>query len=479
MEDKSGKGTSVDGERCEQADLRPGSRLDFGSLTVVLREQPGLDRPTATLAGGGTEVLPSEAYQAESLSLTGTVDGRPVRYQLKGQVLALGSDAGNQIVLKDEFVSTFHCRLYRKDNAWFVVDLDSTNGTFVNDVQIGEARLEAGARLTVGRLQLSVEGGSRKAKEAGMFGIVSQDPAMQPVFEMIRRAAPTNETVLITGESGSGKELVARATHLLSQRARRTMVALNCSAITKDLLESELFGHEKGAFTGAQSRRKGMFEEADNATLFLDEIGELALDMQAKLLRTLENGEVRRVGSNIPLKVNVRVIAATHRSLPERVQSGDFREDLYYRICVIEIPIPPLRERPQDIPLLARYFLDATTRNLGTRTFSEDALKRLSEYKFPGNVRELKHIVTRAAIMCPSDTIEADHLAFKPPTLADRVAESQIYRKGKTLRDVEIETVRQALAAHDGNQKAAAKVLGIARSTLIHKMEKYGLSAKG
>jgi DNA-binding NtrC family response regulator len=404
--------------------------------------------------------------------------GEDVRFKMKGSTINIGSDPGCEVTIKDKFTSAFHCRLFRKGKAWLVTDLESTNGTFINDVKITEAELTPGATLTVGRVRLRVEEKDREQEQAGQFGIVSEDPAMQEVFEMIRRAAPTDETVLVTGESGSGKELVARAIHTQSRRASRPMVALNCSAITRDLMESELFGHEKGAFTGAQSQRKGLFEEADSGTLFLDEIGELALDLQAKLLRTLENGEVRRVGSNTPIRVDVRVIAATHRSLPKRVQEGEFREDLFYRINVIEIPLPPLRDRPKDIPVLADYFLKQTTSSVGERNLDESAIERLSKYRFPGNVRELKHAITRAAIMCPEETIKADHLAFSPPTLADRVAEREIYLKGKTLREVEMDTIRQALKAHDGNQKAAASVLGIARSTLITKMEKYNIPAR-
>jgi len=472
VEDKSGNGTSVNGKLVREAEVEPGTRLEFGSLTVTLRRRAGDAGPDTTLAGGATEVLPGMQPAGSGLVLV----GEDIRFPLRGSTVNIGSDPGCEVTIKDKFTSAFHCRLFKKGKNWLVTDLESTNGTFINDVKITEAELLPGATLTAGRVRLRVE--EKVQEQAGQFGIVSEDPAMQGVFEMIRRAAPTDETVLVTGESGSGKELVARAIHKKSRRASRPLVALNCSAITRDLMESELFGHEKGAFTGAQSQRKGLFEEADAGTLFLDEIGELAMDLQAKLLRTLENGEVRRVGSNLPIKVDVRVIAATHRSLPKRVQAGEFREDLFYRINVIEIPLPPLRDRPKDIPVLADFFLKQTTATVGERKLADSAVERLSKYRFPGNVRELKHAITRAAIMCPQDTIEADHLAFSPTTLADRVAESETYLKGKSLRQVEIDTIRQALKAHDGNQKAAASVLGIARSTLITKMEKYNIPAR-
>ncbi len=475
--DRSGKGTGVDGKLYKETRLEPGARIDFGALAVVLRERPEDALPVHTVSLGGTDVMHSDQAGLVGLRLSGRVGNKHVRTRLKSPVLSIGSDPGNDLVIDDSFVSGYHCRIYRRKDAWFVTDLGSTNGTRVNGVEVGEARLEPGALLQMGRVNMTVEaaGGERSI---GFHGIVSEDPAMKPVFELIERAAPTDETVLITGESGSGKELVAQALHRLSRRASRTLIPLNCSAISKDLLESELFGHEKGAFTGAHSKRKGLFEEADGGTLFLDEIGELALDLQAKLLRVLENGEIRPVGSNVPMRVDTRVLAATHRSLPERVRQGEFREDLFYRINVIEIGLPPLRKRPADVPMLAVHFLEsATSRTSRTspRKLSEAALDHLSKYRFPGNVRELKNMITRAAILCPEEVIEPEHLTFAPPTLADRVAEQRIYRKGKTLREVEIETVRQALVANDFNQKAAARVLGIARSTLIHKMEKYGI----
>jgi DNA-binding NtrC family response regulator len=475
--DHSGKGTLVDGKRVSDAELHPGSRIFFGELTATLRAGREESLATPTFTGGSTNILPAARGSEVALSLSGTVSGKPFKAKLAGNVLNVGTDPGNDIVIDDSFISAFHCRFFKKDGAWFVADLGSTNGTSVNGVQVGEARLEPGAVVSMGRSSLTVEDDSDN-KMKSFFGLVSEDPSMRPVFDAIRRASPSDETILITGESGSGKELVAHACHKLSRRKGQPIVALNCAAITRDLIESELFGHEKGAFTGAQIKRKGLFEEADKGTLFLDEIGELAMDVQAKLLRALESGEIRRVGSNVPVHVDTRVVAATHRSLPERVRKGEFREDLYYRICVIEIPLPPLRKRPADIPLLAEHFLARATRSTVPKRLSNEAIERLREYRFPGNVRELKHIVTRAAIMCPETTIEADQLIFAPPTLADRVAESQIYHKGKTLKEVEIEALRQALAANDGNQKAAARVLGIARSTLINKMEKYQISAR-
>jgi DNA-binding NtrC family response regulator/pSer/pThr/pTyr-binding forkhead associated (FHA) protein len=473
--DRSGKGTRLDGTLVSEAELRPGSRIGCGTLEVRVHLRVGELPSGATLTGRGTDAQPGARGAGEELVLVGELRGRPLRLALSGPGLSVGADPANDLCAPLPYVSAFHCRLVRLGGAWHVQDLGSTNGTWVQGVRVGEARLDAGALLRLGELSLRVEAARPAEAPTDFQGMLSADPAMQPVFELVQRAAPTDETVLVTGESGSGKELVARALHRLSRRSTGPLVPVNCSAITRELLESELFGHERGAFTGAQARRRGLFEEADGGTLFLDEIGELALDLQAKLLRVLENGEIRPVGSSAPRRVDTRVVAATHRSLSERVRAGEFREDLFYRVHVIEVAIPPLRARPQDIPLLAAHFLATATQHTRPRRLSPAALARLKGYHFPGNVRELKHTVTRAAILSPDDEIGPAQITFLAPSLADRVAEGRAYSSVRPLREVEVEAIRQALEAADGNQKAAARSLGIARSTLTQKMEKYGL----
>ncbi len=474
LKDISGKGTRVDGKLTHHAVLKPGSRIELGSLTVTLSESER-DGNATTLVSGATDALKYSEPQGNQLVLRGKVKDQEINLTLEGNHVSLGSDPGNQIILQDGYISSYHCRIFQKSGVWFVADLDSTNGTFVNNVRVGEARLEPGMILSLGKTRIHIDTQPSGADGYDVFGIVSADPGMQRVFDLVKRAAPTDQTVLITGESGSGKELVAKAIHRMSKRSAMALVTLNCSAITKELLESELFGHEKGAFTGAQTRRKGLFEEAHSGTLFLDEIGELAPEVQAKLLRVLENGEIRRVGSNQTIKTDVRLISATHRMLPEMVSKGCFREDLYYRICVIEIPIPPLRERPKDIPLLAMHFLNQVTRDIQPRRLTPKSVEKLLAYRYPGNVRELKHIITRAAILCPFENIEPDHLIFSPPTLADRMAESKSFNPGKTLVQVEIDAIRQALNTHNGNVSAAAKLLGISRNTLTRKLKKLAI----
>lgn len=262
--------------------------------------------------------------------------------------------------------------------------------------------------------------------DTGAPEILGQAPAMQEVFRAIGRLSQSNVTVLITGESGAGKELVARALHRHSPRASQPFIALNTAAIPKDLLESELFGHERGSFTGAQAQRRGRFEQAEGGTLFLDEIGDMPAELQTRLLRVLSDGHFYRVGGQQPIKANVRVIAATHQNLDERVSQGLFREDLYHRLNVIRLRLPPLRERQEDIPLLARHFLTMSARELGTETkrLSEAAVRLLCEFPFPGNVRQLENVCRWITVMAPAQLVEARDL---PPELKTGVAEASAY----------------------------------------------------
>jgi len=259
----------------------------------------------------------------------------------------------------------------------------------------------------------------RDAAAAPMPEMLGQAPAMQDVFRAIGRLSQSTVTVMITGESGSGKELVARALHKHSPRASGPFIAINTAAIPKDLLESELFGHERGAFTGAQTMRRGRFEQADGGTLFLDEIGDMPYDLQTRLLRVLSDGQFYRVGGHQPLKSNVRVIAATHQNLEERVRAGSFREDLFHRLNVIRLRLPPLRERAEDIPMLTRFFLQKSAQELGVdaKRIADDALQRLMAFDFPGNVRQLENLCHWLTVMAPSQLVEAKDL---PPELLAR-----------------------------------------------------------
>jgi DNA-binding NtrC family response regulator len=312
----------------------------------------------------------------------------------------------------------------------------------------------------------------------GSLGIVGESPAVERMREQVRKIAPSNGRVLVTGENGAGKELVAHALHALSRRAAGPFVKLNCAAIPKDLLESELFGHERGAFTGAVQSKKGRLEMADGGTLFLDEIGDLALEAQAKLLRAIETGELERVGGTRTAKVDVRLVAATNRDLSEAVKAGDFREDLYFRLNVLPIAVPPLRERRADIARLAAHFLAifAEAEGRPCPSLSDDAKQLLEDYHWPGNVRELRNLMERAVVLVEGGVIEAADLLpwlESPPDESDDAG-----LKGRIARS-EIDTIRRALETADWNVTQAAAGLGIDRTNLHRKMRKYGISRRG
>lgn len=299
--------------------------------------------------------------------------------------------------------------------------------------------------------------------------LVAGDPKMQAVLKMIDLVAPTDSTVLITGESGTGKELAARQVHLKSSRKEKPFVAVNCAAIPENLLESELFGYEKGAFTGASARKPGRFELAHGGTLFLDEIGEIPPGVQVKLLRVLQERNFERVGGTKQVAVDVRIIAATNRELPEAVKQHTFREDLYYRLNVFPLKLPPLRERSGDIIPLARHFIQkyAVRMKKKVEHLSLQAEEVLQNYKWPGNVRELSNLIERAIILCTGDTIMPDHLGI------DQAENDE--QEGGMLREMEKQTIVRALEECRGNRKLTAEKLGISLRTLYYKLREYGL----
>jgi DNA-binding NtrC family response regulator len=309
-------------------------------------------------------------------------------------------------------------------------------------------------------------------------GIIGRSRAMQELFQQISRVAPSQAPVLITGETGTGKDLIAQAVHRAS--GREPFVPVNCGAIPTGLLESELFGHVRGAFTGADRDRVGLFEAAHEGTIFLDEIAELPLGLQSKLLRVLQSGEFRRVGDVEPRYVKVRLIAATHRNLATAVDAGEFREDLFYRVNVLHLSVPPLRERPTDIPLLAEHMLAQVARREGKplRQFSATALAHIVGYEWPGNVRQLQNVIERMAILADGERLELDDL---PPVIRGAASADAILQKlgtELTLADVEREHILAVLHRAGGNRSRAAKVLGLPRRTLYRRLDEYGLTGE-
>jgi two-component system nitrogen regulation response regulator GlnG len=328
--------------------------------------------------------------------------------------------------------------------------------------------------------------------------ILGHAPAMQEVFRAIGRLSQSSATVLITGESGSGKELVARALHRHSARASRPFVAINTAAMPKDLLESELFGHERGAFTGAQQMRRGRFEQAEGGTLFLDEIGDMPADLQTRLLRVLSESSFYRVGGHQPIKTNVRVIAATHQNLEARVREGGFREDLYHRLNVIRIRLPSLKDRREDIPLLARHFLARSARQLGVeaKRLAEGAVEHLSRLDFPGNVRQLENLCHWLTVMAPGQVVELGDLPaeFRDPAVAtsasdwvaalEQEAERRLARGETGILDAlgrqfERSLIQRALARTAGRRIEAAQLLGMGRNTITRKIQELGIEGGG
>jgi two-component system response regulator HydG len=330
-------------------------------------------------------------------------------------------------------------------------------------------------------LRVEAEGLRRQLRErdgGGLEGMIGTSPAMQKIYRVARQVATARATVLITGESGTGKGELARAIHAKSPRANKPFVSVHCSALAETLLESELFGHEKGSFTGADKKRVGRFEHADGGTLFLDEIGEISPAIQIKLLRVLQEREFERVGGNERIKVDVRVVAATNRELAADVQEGRFREDLYYRLNVIQIEVPPLRVREGDIVLLAQAFLKRFAEEAHKRIegFSDKARAKLLSYRWPGNVRELENAVERAVVLCDSPQIEEEHLPFGAAPVARGMGGPRI--PGATMSEIERHAILTTLEAVGGSTTKAAEMLDISVRTIQYRLHEYGVAKK-
>jgi two-component system response regulator HydG len=341
-------------------------------------------------------------------------------------------------------------------------------------------KLKLTLRRAMEHTRLSEENRRLKATLGQQFdrhSIIGRSAAMTRLLETVAQVAPSEATVMISGESGTGKELIAGAIHFNSARLNGPFIKVNCAALTETLLESELFGHEKGAFTGAHRRKEGRFLQADQGSLFLDEVSEMPLTMQVKLLRVLQERDITRVGGEEAVKVDVRIIAATNKDLAQQIAAGRFREDLYYRLNVVSLVLPPLRERPEDIPLLAQHFLEHFMQK-NTKTlkgFTPQAMDQLIKYKWPGNVRELMNAIERGVVLARSEYLDVDALPLVPAVVSDRREASPAVTtvEGMALEDLEKQAILNTLAATGGNKSAAARQLGITRKTLRKKLEQY------
>ncbi len=426
--------------------------------------------------------------------------GRGKKLTLDKNLIKVGKRETNDMILTDNTVSRNHFEIEYTSDSFLLRDLGSTNGTFLNGSRVKEAYLSPGDLIKAGNTTMEFMAFDQKVQiepsartEYGMM--VGKSRKMRQIFSILEKISPTHATVIIEGETGTGKDLVARAIHENSQRKGRPFIVFDCSAVAPNLIESELFGHEKGSFTGAVKARAGAFEAAMGGTVFLDEIGELTSDLQPKLLRALEQREVKRVGSNTPVKIDARVICATNKNLRREVDEGQFREDLYYRLSVVKVLLPPLRDRPEDIPLMIERFLTVGKFNqlpdgtLKVRRVDDDALKLLARYQWPGNVRELSNVIERAVSFVEGDTITKSHLEFIFAEMShggeegtERMSiDTELPFKDAKQRIVEgfeKEYLMELLKRFNHNLSKAAREARIDRKHLRNLLKKYGIPSK-
>jgi DNA-binding NtrC family response regulator len=483
------------GDEYEHKDLDDGDEVALGHL--VAKYAAVAEGDTAPATSGAKP----EREQRTGILRTRSTDGKLTRVDLRLRLPAvaaggartmeipaggirIGAAPDNDVVIDDGFVSSFHAQIFVRGERLFVRDLDSTNGTFVGAVRVVEAEVPPGSVLKLGKCEIPVETNEQEEPVAQPSGagpwrcvdLHTADAAFAKTFAFIEKVAAHDATVCVFGETGTGKELVAQAMHKLSARRTGPLVPLNCAAVPQNLIESELFGHEKGAFTGADRQRAGAFEEAHKGTIFLDEVGELSMDVQAKLLRVLETRSVRRLGGRGDIPVDCRVVCATHRDLVDHVKKGKFREDLLHRLYVITVRLPSLRERPVDIVHLAKHFIAALSPTKGV-ALTDAAAKKLATHPFSGNVRELRNVIQRALIVGDGKSITDKDIEFIPVTLAEANLVGQVYKAGMTMDDIEREAYRKALET-GGSAAEAARSLGIAKTTFWRRATALGLLNK-
>jgi transcriptional regulator with GAF, ATPase, and Fis domain len=416
---------------------------------------------------------------------------RGTEFDIAGEVIRIGKAPENDLVLADETVSRVHFEIVRDAKGYLVRDLKSTNGTFLDSAEVKEAYLRAGSVIAIGATELKFTPFEERieilpSEKEALGEMVGKSPSMREIFGLIEKIAATDATVLIEGETGTGKDMIARTLHQLSPRADKPFIVVDCGAVAGTLIESELFGHDKGAFTGAVSARQGAFELASGGTVFLDELGELSLDLQPKLLRVLEQRELRRVGGTKTLKVDLRVIAATRKDLRSEVEKGKFREDLYFRLNVVPITAPPLRERREDIPLLIEHLLRKLAP--GDTQISDATRAALMAHDWPGNVRELRNVIERALALGADPgmlvaPLGADTSSAKGVQLRDALE----FEPGLSFRDTkekwnelfERRYLAWLIKRADGNISKAARDADMDRKYLHKLLRKYGITAQG
>ncbi|HEY5374542.1 MAG TPA: sigma 54-interacting transcriptional regulator [Polyangiaceae bacterium] len=446
-----------------------------------------------------TRAQPPPGAQSDELLLvvvSGSARGKRVKL---GERLTVGKAADNDLVLPDDTVSRHHCELERTPLGIIVRDLGSTNHTRVGRTAVREAVIESGSTIVVGSVELLLRGEPNRTQvlpsEATSFGeALGTSLSMRQIFGVLERIAPTDASVLLEGETGTGKDVLARSIHQISTRKDQPFVVVDCGAVSYNLIESELFGHERGAFTGAIAARQGAFEIAGRGTVFLDEVGELPLDVQPKLLRVLESGEFRRVGGNKPLHAEARIVAATKRNLKEEVERGKFREDLYFRLSVVPISVPPLRTRREDVPALVEQFLELARKRDPTASaisLTRETVSALAAHDWPGNVRELRNVLDRAIYIAAAGgerEIRLVDLPVSPGSIGSSLPSAgsagypafdseKSYREIRSDFESEFERryVAWLLDRHAGNISAAAREAKMDRKHLYDLARKRGL----
>jgi DNA-binding NtrC family response regulator len=436
---------------------------------------------------GGTQVTEAEdgprlTHRVIRLAIVGGAD-RGTRYELSGTLILIGSSPACDVTLGDPAVSGRHCELRVEGSRLVIKDAGSTNGTFLNGIRVSEADVPTGARIAVGRTEIQVQPRQensrlRPSDEAHFHSLYGDSKPMREVFGVLERVAPTDLGVLVLGETGTGKELAARSIHEASARAKAPFVVVDCASVSETLSESELFGHEKGAFTGALRDHAGPFEAALGGTVFLDEVGELPLPLQKKLLRVLEARQVRRVGGERWIDVNYRLVAATHRDLASLVETGAFRQDLYFRMAEVIVTLPPLRDRGDDIAALGRRMLAECSPG---SSFDASALALLGAASWPGNVRELRNVVRRAAAFAfgsigASDLQRAGLVeSERVEAAADLAGLSFKEARTRALAPIERAYLAQLLDRHRPNLDAMAEEAGLHRKSLLRLLREHGL----
>lgn len=407
-------------------------------------------------------------------------------------IVRIGSNQSNDVVIDDDTVSRAHAEIVRTSHGVLLRDLNSTNGSFVGPIRVREVYLPDGQRFKVGLTELTFESADEVVdilpSDAEALGdLVGRSVAMRALFSVVERVAPTDLTVLVTGETGTGKELVSRALHVGSPRRKRPFEVFDCGAVARSLVEAELFGHERGAFTGAVSGRPGVFERANGGTVFLDELGELPLDVQAALLRVLEQREVRRVGGREVKPVDVRVLAATNRNLQDEVEAGRFREDLYYRLAVVELTLPPLRDRLEDLPLLSRHLLRTAGFKHEVRDVAPEVIQAFEAWRWPGNVRELRNVLLRSIPFTTGHTIGPEALpealrqqtaTVEPPTAGVSMPGPDVafhQAKDQMLEAFERHYLENLMELAEGNLSRAARMAGVDRKTVSRLLKRHGI----